>query len=84
MAKKNYVVKRAGTYGIVGRVFEKDFGKDGLTDRQKLLIKEYKKPVVKVDNTEELKSLKSDLEVALSENKKLKSDLEVALKPKEK
>lgn len=76
MAKKNYVVKRAGTYGKVGKVIERDFGKKGLTERQDVMLELYEKPVIKVDNTEELDLLQA-------ENEKLKAELAEALKPKE-
>ncbi len=60
MSKKYYVVKRAGTYGKVGKVIERDFGEKGLTDRQGVLIEEYEKPVIKVDNSEEIKTLQAE------------------------
>lgn len=74
MAKKNYVVKLAGSYGKRGEVVELDLGKDGLTDRQKLMLEEYKKPVIKSDESE-LKTLKAkvkELEAELAELKKPK------------
>ncbi len=54
MAKKNYVVTRTGSYGAVGKVVKLDLGKDGLSDRQKVMLKPYENPVAEVDESKEL------------------------------
>lgn len=70
MAKKNYVVIRTGTYGKTGDVVELDLGKEGLSGRQKIMLKLYTKPVAKADESEELTEAKAkiaDLESAVKE-----------------
>lgn len=70
MAKKNYVVIRTGTYGKLHEVVELDLGKDGLSDRQKIMLKPYEKPVAKADESKELTAAKAkiaDLESAVKE-----------------
>ena len=61
MAKKNYVVIRTGTYGKTGAVVELDLGKDGLSDRQKIMLKPYEKPVAKADESKELTDAKATI-----------------------
>lgn len=75
MAKKNYVVKRAGTYGKQGAVVELDLGKDGLSDRQKIMLEEYKKPVVMVDNSKELKKVTAELADIKAQLEKVTAEL---------
>jgi len=79
MGKKNYLVKRSGTYGKQGDVIELDLGGEGLTDRKKVMLSEYKNPVIKAENSsklnsanKEIKSLKSDLADAKKEIERLK------------
>ena len=57
MAKKNYVILLTGSYGKRGELVELDLGKDGLSDRQALMLKEYEKPVAKADESKQLKEL---------------------------
>tara|TARA_R110000851_G_scaffold275483_1_gene428096 strand:- start:30 stop:263 length:234 start_codon:yes stop_codon:yes gene_type:complete len=64
MTKKMYTVLRAGTYGKAGEVVELDI-KD-LTERQKIMLKPYEKPVVTI------KSDGAELESALEEIEQLK------------
>lgn len=61
MTKKNYLVQRAGSYGKPGDVIELDLGKKGLTDRQKVMLSEYKKPVIKIDNSNELNAANKEI-----------------------
>tara|TARA_R100000951_G_scaffold116795_1_gene131046 strand:+ start:11423 stop:11653 length:231 start_codon:yes stop_codon:yes gene_type:complete len=61
MAKKNYFVIRTGTYGKTGEVVELDLGKDGLSDRQKIMLKPYEKPVAKADESKELTEAKATI-----------------------
>ena len=75
MAKKNYVVIRSGTYGVRGAIVELDLGKDGLSDRQKVMLKDYAKPVAKADS-KEVDKLKSDLAAAKGELSGVKDELE--------
>lgn len=82
MAKKNYVVKRSGTYGKRGDVIELDLGKDGLTDRQKIMLDEYKKPVVKVDNSKELEKVTAELDETKAALEKVTAELAQATKTK--
>ncbi len=70
MAKKTFTVNRSGTYGKKGDLIELEVPKTGLTDRQKLALVEYKKPVVKSDESAELKALKAEnakLKVSIAE-----------------
>lgn len=75
MAKKNYVVKRSGTYGKRGAVVELDLGDDGLSDRQKIMLEEYKKPVVKVDNSKELEKVTAELTKTKAKLEQVTADL---------
>lgn len=75
MAKINYLVKRAGTYGKRGAVIELDLGKDGLTDRQKILLEEYKKPVVKVSDSGELEKVSAELAEAKAKLEQVTAEL---------
>ena len=74
MAKKNYVVIRSGTYGVRGAIVELDLGKDGLSDRQKVMLKEYAKPVAKADS-KEIDKLKVELAEVKAELDGVKSEL---------
>lgn len=66
MAKKNYVVIRTGTYGKLNQVVELDLGKEGLSNRQKIMLKPYEKPVVKADESKDLSEAKATIK-ALTE-----------------
>tara|TARA_R110000851_G_scaffold88592_2_gene193439 strand:- start:125 stop:502 length:378 start_codon:yes stop_codon:yes gene_type:complete len=73
MAKKNYVVIRTGTYGKTGNIVELDLGKDGLSDRQSIMLKPYEKPVAKADESKELSEAKAtigELEAQIADIKK--------------
>ena len=76
MAKKNYRVIRAGSYGAPGDVIELDLGKDGLSDRQKIMLKPYSDPVVKADESKE----RAVANVAIEELTEKLTALEVANK----
>ena len=78
MAKKNYIVTRAGSYGDRGAVVELDTGKDGLSDRQKIMLKPYSKPVVKVDDSKELTKANDALEAANKVNDDVAGELKIA------
>ena len=71
MAKKNYVVLLTGSYGAKGDVVELDLGEDGLSDRQALMLTEYKKPVVKADDSKQVKELTAKVEALELANKEL-------------
>ncbi len=71
MAKKNYVILLTGSYGKRGDLVELDLGKDGLSDRQALMLKEYEKPVVKVDESKQLKALTAKVAALELANKEL-------------
>ena len=79
MAKKNYVVLCSGTYGKKGKVIELDLGEDGLTERQSVLLKLYKKPVVMADESKQLTEAKAKIVALEAEVKEL-----TEAKPKDK
>ena len=71
MAKKNYVILLTGSYGKRSELVELDLGKDGLSDRQALMLKEYEKPVAKADESKQLKDLTAQVKALELANKEL-------------
>ena len=67
MSKKTFTVLRAGTYGKAGDTVELEI--DTLTERQKIMLKPYEKPVVTI------KSDGVELEKALKEIEALKAKI---------
>lgn len=76
MSKKTFTVLRAGTYGKTGDTIELDVAE--LSERQKLMLKPYEKPVVKVQSDG------AELKAALEEIKALKAKIAELEKPKAK
>lgn len=68
-----YTVIRSGTYGKIGDTIELDIKE--LTERQKLLLTPYEKPVVKVQSDGK------ELEAALKEIETLKAEIVKLKKP---
>lgn len=68
MAKSKFVVLRSGTYGKKGEVIALDVKE--LSERQKVLLKPYKAPVVKGDDGD------SEVEKLTAENETLKAEVE--------
>ncbi len=74
-SKKDYEVLRTGSYGKKGDVIKLE---GDLTERQKIMLKPYEKPVSTDEQGE--KKLKAEIEKLKAENAKLKAEkkLEVA------
>ena len=71
MAKKNYIVLLTGSYGKRGDIIELDLGKDGLSERQATMLAEYEKPVVKSDESAQVKELTKKVAALELANKEL-------------
>lgn len=75
MAKKNFVVTRAGSYGKPGDVVKVEVDKDGLSDRQKVMLKPFEAPTVEVVDEKATETLQAVLDNANAEIVELKEQL---------
>lgn len=76
MAKKNYMVKSRCSYGEKGEIIDLD---GDLTERQKAMLVEYKKPVAKKSGkdpeVEKLKGENAELTAKIAELEKTVEDI---------
>lgn len=80
MAKKNFIVTRAGSYGKPGEVVKVEVGKDGLSKRQKVMLKPFEAPTVEVVDEKATEALQVELDAANDEIAGLKKQLAAAKK----